>query len=147
MRTYEKVWEVMPGILLLGTSCCCHFVMAHHVFFFSFPAFSFLKSLFQPHRIPETLPSTEGGGGGRWGRWRWGASFKGIITVSPEEVHNHSVKLTGGVGREGSTFSVSLPPWVPRSLKSSVWLLLALGRSLKTWVLPLLSGGPGSLSP
>lgn len=53
---------------------------------------------------------------GLWGEWEGGGSLKGIITVSPEYVHNHSVKQTG-VGREESTFpSVLLPPGVPRSL-------------------------------
>lgn len=80
---------------------------------------SFVLSLcFDPAGRPETeLLGTDGGERWRWGcGGGWGGSLKGIITVSPEYVHNHSVKQTG-VGREESTFSsVLLPPGVPGSL-------------------------------
>ena len=66
--------------------------MARHFSSLCRPPF---KSLLPPCRRPEAEWLGTGGGG----RWRWGASLKGIITVSPEDVHNHSVKQTG-VGRE-----------------------------------------------
>lgn len=56
----------------------------------------------------------DGGGGCGGVGVGWGGSLKGIITVSPEYVHNHSVKQTG-VGREESTFpSVFTSSWSSR---------------------------------
>lgn len=108
-----------------GTSCCTctsssRFAMARH--FSSSLQLSFcFKSLLRPCRRPETtgLLGTDGGERwrwGLWGGWEWGGggSLKGIITVSPEYVHNHSVKQTG-VGREESTFpSVFTSSWSSR---------------------------------
>lgn len=90
------MWEV----LLLGRGCCPRtssspFTMACHLF--SLPSCVILcfrlAGVFETERL--------GVGGGE--RWRWGAFLKGIITVSPENVHNHSVKQTGA-GREEGIF-------------------------------------------
>lgn len=92
-------------------------------------------------------------------RWRWGASLKGIITVSPEDVHNHSVKQTG-VGREECTFPFD---FLLEFLAPAQFHTTASGKScctrspsnimelkegsFKNTVLSLLSGGPRPLSP
>lgn len=86
------MYSIIAWEKLLHSTSSSRFALA--CYFSSFLCHSAAKSLLHPKMEPLGTEDAE--------KWRRGVSLKGIITVSPEEVHNHSVKQTGLV-REKST--------------------------------------------